>query len=531
MYKVVDLFAGAGGLSLGFRQTGKFEIIVAAENNPDAQKTYHRNHPNTTLYGDVREINYGELKREFGDIDVLIGGPPCQGFSNANRQKAKHISSNNELVKEYIRAIRELQPSIFVMENVRTILSETHRFYYSEDDAVFIEQSGISCRTDTIEIMPPNDRIERYREELMQVVNEKVDKYLWDSIFYQTLNTIYKKRKNEEKAKKSINSHKNTLLNHCEKIARNTQTTYFVDRLDFVMQEIIVHYLREEVTFEEFVSAIEFPILLQRMFQYIQELNEHNIKIDAFDYTKGICVKVRSYSVQDYLIKMLENLDVTYTIKSDVLKAVEFGVPQKRERFILMGNRINTDLQFPVGFLDETQYRTVFDAISDLEEVPTSIDVDCEAQPVDLPINEDKSPLAFLRNSDLIYNHIVTKTGKIAKERFENIPEGGNFHSLPDSLKSTYTDVARTQNTIYYKPYYRKPCGTVVNLRKSMWIHPTKNRAFSVREAARLQTFPDSFVFEGNKNSQYQQIGNAVPPILAKAIANSVLPQLQEKDE
>ena len=62
----------------------------------------------------------------------------------------------------------------------------------------------------------------------------------------------------------------------------------------------------------------------------------------------------------------------------------------------------------------------------------------------------------------------------------------------------------------------------VVNVRKSMWIHPTQNRAISVREAARLQTFPDSFVFCGTKDSQYQQVGNAVPPIMAKSIAKKL---------
>ena len=78
---------------------------------------------------------------------------------------------------------------------------------------------------------------------------------------------------------------------------------------------------------------------------------------------------------------------------------------------------------------------------------------------------------------------------------------------------------------------YNEPSGTVVNVRKSMWIHPELDRAISIREAARLQTFPDSFVFEGTKDSQYQQVGNAVPPFLAKAIASSVLNTLQAKTE
>jgi DNA (cytosine-5)-methyltransferase 1 len=89
--------------------------------------------------------------------------------------------------------------------------------------------------------------------------------------------------------------------------------------------------------------------------------------------------------------------------------------------------------------------------------------------------------------------------------------------------ENTYTDVSRTQNTIYLRLNYDEPSGTVVNVRKSMWIHPEQNRAVSIREAARLQTFPDSFVFEGTKDAQYQQVGNAVPPILAEAIAERLV--------
>ena len=98
---------------------------------------------------------------------------------------------------------------------------------------------------------------------------------------------------------------------------------------------------------------------------------------------------------------------------------------------------------------------------------------------------------------------------------------------MPKELKSTYTKGERTQNTIYLKLEYDKPSGTVVNVRKSMWIHPEHSRALSIREAARLQTFPDRFTFEGTKDSQYQQVGNAVPPLLGEAIAEKVVEILE----
>ncbi len=112
--------------------------------------------------------------------------------------------------------------------------------------------------------------------------------------------------------------------------------------------------------------------------------------------------------------------------------------------------------------------------------------------------------------------------------------EAVDFHSLPEEQKiNTYTDAKRTHNTIYLKLNYDEPSGTVVNVRKSMWIHPVMDRAISIREAARLQTFPDSFVFCGTKDKQYQQVGNAVPPIMAKAIAETLYQVLsdEKKDE
>ncbi|PET44480.1 DNA methyltransferase, partial [Bacillus sp. AFS001701] len=125
--RVLDLFSGAGGLSLGFEQTGEYEIVKAIELNRDAALTYDFNHKIKTTQSDIRKINFVELDIE-NPIDIIIGGPPCQGFSNANRQKSELFSNNNLLVKEFVRAVEEIKPTAFVMENVKTINSNTHLF-------------------------------------------------------------------------------------------------------------------------------------------------------------------------------------------------------------------------------------------------------------------------------------------------------------------------------------------------------------------------------------------------------------------
>ena len=212
-------------------------------------------------------------------------------------------------------------------------------------------------------------------------------------------------------------------------------------------------------------------------------------------------------------------------LKSNVLCAADYGAPQKRMRFVIIGVKrsISEKIALPNGSFDEDQYRTVRDAIADIEEVRPVYSLD-EDKGTKLEKVSHISVLGKqLRNTNVLKNHIVTKTTDTAMERFKVLKQGQNFHSLDNSLKSnTYTDVSRTQNTIYLRLNYDEPSGTVVNVRKSMWIHPTLDRAISVREAARLQTFPDSFIFCGTKDKQYQQVGNAVPPIMAKAIAKKI---------
>jgi DNA (cytosine-5)-methyltransferase 1 len=185
----------------------------------------------------------------------------------------------------------------------------------------------------------------------------------------------------------------------------------------------------------------------------------------------------------------------------------------------LKGEYVPPAVEFP-----EDKHRTVYDAISDLQSVPVSVEI--SSNPVELSDCPELSALGKQLRGKILYNHIATDSRETAKKRFEALKEGQNFHDLDASLKTTYSNADRTQNTIYMRLKYHEPSGTVVNVRKSMWIHPELDRAVSIREAARLQTFPDTFIFEGTKDSQYQQVGNAVPPILANAIARSLLPLL-----
>lgn len=526
MLSVVDLFAGAGGLSLGFEQTKKYCIKVAFENNPAMQETYKLNHPDVEVRGDVYEANYEEIKKTYGPIDVVIGGPPCQGFSNANRQRNAAVSHNNALVKEYVRAIKELNPMAFVMENVSMLRSDIHRFYLSEADQALVDSGTIETKSSRIPLLEQ----EYLFDGVLDIVKNEaaISSYLWPEQDYTELNILYKATKNIQKLVDALFKYKNKLLKIVPHyIDCNDDSP--IRAADAKAFAAIQDYFADRIHAYQLKARIEPAIMYQRMLSHSKEIFDNHLVVDAYTLDNGLFAEIRSFAVHDYIKAMLGEGDDGYAMNADVLCAANYGAPQKRMRFIMVGIKksITSQVKLPKGSFTEENYRTVYDAIADLEDVEPVYDI---ADDVGIKLGEpgEISELAKkLRNSKLLRNHIITRTTDVAMERFKALQQGENFHALDNKLKTnTYTDVARTQNTIYLRLDYSQPSGTVVNVRKSMWIHPTKDRAISIREAARLQTFPDSFAFTGTKDKQYQQVGNAVPPIMAKAIAKKLASQL-----
>ena len=529
MYKVVDLFAGAGGLSLGFMQTQKYDIKVAFENSPYMQDTYRLNHPGVEVQGDVCTADYDAIKKKYGEIDVVIGGPPCQGFSNANRQKNHAISQNNMLVKQYIRAILELKPKAFVMENVSMLKSDVHRFYMEESDIETVKRCGIPVKSTPLHLLDA----EYVFDGALEIVKDqqKIQQYLWPEQHYFELNVIYKAAKNLDKMKSALEKHKKKLCAAAADYAKSSDNNH-ISRVSADAFQAVLNYYSGVLDASALKSKIEPAIMIQRMLSKAQEIYENHIVVDAYTVEDGIAAVIRSFAVYDYLEKVLQAPENDYVLDKGVLCAADYGAPQKRMRFVVIGIKrsISSKVALPKGRFDADEYRTVRDAISDLEEVTPVFDLEDDKDGIRIERKENLNELASaLRNAEVLRNHIVTKTTDIAMERFRTLKQGQNFHALDESLKmNTYTDAARTQNTIYLRLNYDEPSGTVVNVRKSMWIHPTLDRAISVREAARLQTFPDSFVFCGSKDKQYQQVGNAVPPIMAKSIAKKLAKILKD---
>jgi len=530
-YSIVDLFAGAGGLSYGFLQTGRFAVKAAFEMNPNAQRTYLRNHniEKSCMYSDVKDALLEETKQRLGQIDVVIGGPPCQGFSNANRQKNHAISLNNSLVKKFVKAVLHLEPKAFLMENVSMLQSEVHRFFVSDEDVKDIEKYEISTVDSQIQLLEQ----ELVFDGVIDIVSNSslITNYLWEENDYLVLNVVFKNRNNEEKLKAALTKHQRRLATLAAKLITCQGNNYIIEQGRVAGNALQYYY--ENNVIEGLCEAIKPSILLQRMLSKAKEIKDNTIAVERFSVDDGLVAHVKSMSVLDYIVSILGAGCNGYTIQKGVLSAAAFGVPQKRMRYVILGvkKHIVDSIELPKGTIQDGNFRTVRDAIWDLEGVKTTTNINEGNKGVQLEqAPEGTSKLGLeLRDSAILRNHISTETTELALKRFKAIKQGQNFHNLPEELKKSYSDSKRTQNTIYLRLIYDEPSGTVVNVRKSMWIHPVLHRALSIREAARLQTFPDSFVFCGPKDSQYQQVGNAVPPMLAKAIAEQLCAYLDRE--
>lgn len=349
---VIDLFAGVGGLSLGFEMVGA-KVLMANEYDESIATSYVKNRPNNNMI--IEDITKLDIESTFNDIknsvDIVIGGPPCQGFSQKGQRKTIN-DPRNFLFKYYYNVVSFIRPKYFVMENVPNLLTA---------------ENG---------------------------------------------------------------------------------------------------YFKKEIT-------------------------------DLF-------------------------FNIGYIINSDVLNASDFGVPQNRRRAFIIGKLGDKKVKFPEK---TTRKITAWEAISDLAFL-NSGEGEFEQNYRIFPQSEYQRLLR--KDSNKLYNHIATSHSTIAIKRMSMVPEGGGRSDLPkeELTKSIYSGtwgrIVKDDVTVTITTRFDTPSS-------GRFTHPFLNRAITVREAARLQSFPDDFIFYGTKTSQMKQVGNAVPPFLAKAVAESIINDMENK--
>ena len=192
--------------------------------------------------------------------------------------------------------------------------------------------------------------------------------------------------------------------------------------------------------------------------------------------------KVETQIINDYK-------EIGYEINVTTLNAADYGVAQQRKRVIFIGNRIGSKNYHPKPLYEPNNYKTLGSAI-------------CKF----MNMAEDKS-----------INHVFTRHTESMKKRLANVPEGSSlFKNYSDSWKKSPWD---------------KPSCTIKENHGAVNIHPKLPRVLTAREIAAIQSFPDDFIFKGAKKWQLVQIGNAVPPLLGKAIGLAVEKGLKEKSK
>lgn len=337
--KVLDLFCGAGGLSLGLEQAG-FDIALGIDFCKDALTTFQANHHGAkTICGDLSTLSFEDVYIE--NIDIIVGGPPCQGFSISGKRDPN--DPRNKLYTSFVDAVSFFRPKAFIMENVPNLAS----------------------------------------------------------------------------------------------------------------------------------------------------MNQGKIK--------------------DTIISEFSELG--YTLKYETILASDYGVPQNRRRFILIGMLNNRSYIFP----NKTHVNnkiTCAEAICDLPE--DSLE-DGSLHP-SVPLSDYQNLIR--QGYGMVHNHQITKHTDQTKAIIAFVPDGGNYKDLPEKYKQT-----RKVNIAWTRFSSSKPSLTIDTGHRHHF-HYKWDRVPTVRESARLQSFPDSFVFFGSKTSQYKQVGNAVPPMLGKALGVELIRQL-----
>lgn len=348
-YKVLDLFCGCGGISEGYALAG-CDIIGGIDFNLDATKTFQHNFKKAkVLCVDISTITNEQILLDFKGVDIIVGGPPCQGFSTANRWQKEMDDPRNKLFFEFIRFVKLLKPKIVMIENVRGLLT----------------------------------RDNGYAKERIQ-----------------------------------------TILG-----------------------------------------------------------------------------------------------DEGYNLNMAVLDASNYGVPQNRNRAIIVGiQKEFKDSVFNFNNLKICKKVTVEDAIGELY-----LFEDNHEETIELKEKPSTPYRKYLRAKDnIVLDHEARYPAEIVQERISHVPQGGNWSYVPAELWPN------NRNNRHSSAYKRlkvdtQSCTIDTGNAHSNYFHPLFNRIPSIRESARLQSFPDNFHFLGTRGSKYKQVGNAVPPLLAKAIADEII--------
>lgn len=249
--------------------------------------------------------------------------------------------------------------------------------------------------------------------------------------------------------------------------------------------------------------------------EFIRFLKELQPEWFVFENVTGL-VELESGVFLEKIITDFESIG--YKCSYAILNATDFGVPQKRNRLFIVGSKN----EVKINLIPEKTVATVTvkEAFQDLPILPNGACIDVMPYACDA----DNAYAKLLRgNLKSCTGNLVSKNAQYVIERYKYIKQGENWTVIPPELMENYADLSKCHTGIYYRLIEERPSVVIGNYRKNMLIHPKQNRGLSVREAARLQSFPDTYIFKGSLGFQQQQVGNAVPPLLAKYVFQTII--------
>lgn len=248
----------------------------------------------------------------------------------------------------------------------------------------------------------------------------------------------------------------------------------------------------------------------------IETVNRFRPKAFVIENVPGMA-RLYGGEVKDEIVRRFEAMG--YKVNCKILCAADYGVPQIRNRLVFVGIRDGSKFEFPEPYLKPDEYVTCEQAISDLPSRENELGKEQDEYSTE-PLSDYQKKMRG--NTNILYNHVATNHTQMVKDVIAQVPEGGNYKDLPEGVGTS-----RKFNEAWTRYHSKKPSRTIDTGHRNHF-HYKYNRVPTIRENARLQSFPDDFIFYGTRTQQNRQVGNAVPPLLGYAVATELLKYLDE---
>lgn len=263
----------------------------------------------------------------------------------------------------------------------------------------------------------------------------------------------------------------------------------------------------------------------QLFYQYLRFVEELQPKALLIENVKNALVAKNGY-VPLNVTRFLE--DIGYTVNYSIVCASDFGVPQNRYRAIFVALKKEYgkfDFDALIKYKKETV--SVEEAISDIQSIEEEAKKHEQGTVFFLPPPQSDYQKIMQAPNGELHNHMIYYPAANVQAMMKFVPEGGNWRCVPKEM-------FKSQRTNRYTNYLRRlknnEPSITIDTGHNVYFHPIFDRVPTIRESARLQSFPDTFIFTGNKGEQFRQVGNAVPPLMAEALARAIMDTIEQKE-